>query len=66
MSGDPILIDCEGSGCPPTTTSGAAGMCSMCGRWLYLNPWRRVPDHQRDDILARLARGDFNGPERES
>jgi len=60
---EPILIRCEGSGCPPATGTGngtiAVGMCPMCGHWLSLDSYV-VPEHTRDDILARLARGDFD------
>jgi hypothetical protein len=57
----PILIRCEGSG-----GDGIDGtmigeplrrMCQMCGL-----PFRgngRIPEHDRDDILARIDRGDF-------
>jgi hypothetical protein len=63
VTGDPILIRCEGSGCPPTTGVGngieAIGMCAMCGRWHPLIDYA-MPEHARDDIIARLKRGDFD------
>ena len=57
-TGDPILIRCEGSGCPPCTDEGGHGMCAMCGRWHVL-VGVAMPEHERDDIIARLNRGDF-------
>ena len=60
---EPIRIPCEGSGCPPATRAGGLsheGMCAMCGRWYPLLNVRPVlSDHERDDILAMLERGDF-------
>ena len=59
---EPIWVRCEGSGCPPATGIGngseAIGMCSMCGQWLSLTAYI-VDEHVRDDILARVHRGDF-------
>ena len=63
---EPIWIRCEGSGCPPTTGVGngteAMGMCAMCGYWHHLNAYV-MPEHVRDDIIARIRRGDFDGGE---
>ena len=60
--GAPILIRCEGSGCEPCTGVGngtdAMGMCAMCGQWRLLVGYV-MPEHARDDIIARLQRGDF-------
>lgn len=56
-SGAPILIDCEGSGCPPA--SPLYPICAMCGQHAPLDGEVVVP-HQRDDVLARLTRGDFD------
>ena len=60
--GEPILVRCEGAGCQPCTGVGngseAIGMCAMCGQWYPLNNYV-MPEHARDDILARIARGDF-------
>jgi hypothetical protein len=62
-TGDPILIRCEGSGCPPCRTSPgngteAYGICAMCGHWYALNSYV-VGEHTRDDLIARIKRGDF-------
>jgi len=62
MSGEPILIRCEGSGCPPCAGVGngteAYGMCAMCGYTMGLTNYV-VPEHVRDDIVTRIERGDF-------
>ena len=52
----PIWTRCEGSGCPPI---GASWMCSMCGMIPGFGADGRVPEHNRDDIFARIVRGDF-------
>jgi len=57
-SGEPIMIPCEGAGCPPATTVGISGMCAMCGRW-WVTESGAIPRHQRDDLIARIERGDF-------
>lgn len=58
---DPIMVRCEGSGarghrciCPTTHA-----MCPMCGEILAADA--EMPEHDRQDILAMLARGDFDG-----
>jgi len=55
---EPILIRCEGSGCPPCR---GTDLCSMCGQCCSLvgEDEAVTIDHYRDDILARLDRGDF-------
>jgi hypothetical protein len=58
----PILVPCEGSGCPPAgagTRYEPFGMCSMCGAQDVEIIDGLVAPHERDDILARLERGDF-------
>ena len=64
MGSEAIRIQCEGSGCPPATRTGGLGdegMCSMCGRWYPLVNARPVlSDHDLDEILAMIARGDFD------
>lgn len=58
---EPILIHCEGSGvrgheviCP-----SSHAMCVMCGRIKPMDEHGKVVEHDRDDILARINRGDF-------
>jgi hypothetical protein len=58
---EPILIDCEGAGCPPAGRIEVAGMCSMCGGFDFMLPDGTMPPHQRQDIIAMIARGDFDG-----
>ncbi len=55
---EPIRIPCEGSGCP-TATMQVNAMCAMCGRVRMLDDDGRVVDHDRDDVLAMLKRGDY-------
>lgn len=56
----PIWVPCEGSGCPPV---GPQHICSMCGGGFRLTKdWKLTP-HDRKDILAMVARGDFDGSE---
>lgn len=63
MKGEPILIRCEGSGCPPAAMHDGltfgSGMCAMCGHAVTVVAGA-VLDHQRDDIIARLKRGDYD------
>ena len=65
----PILIDCEGAGCPThrkighrllaASEAGHHGICAMCGRIVEVDVVGKAVDHQREDIVAMLARGDF-------
>lgn len=64
---EPIWIRCEGSGCPTHnqgfergTRFPGRGMCSMCGAPVPLAGDEMAVTHNRDDILARLERGDYN------
>jgi len=57
--GQPIWIDCEGSLGPTNLPGPAQGMCKMCGQWVELNDCGEAFLHQRDDIVARINRGDF-------
>lgn len=59
VTGEPIWVRCEGSGCPANLPLGGTGLCQMCNRVLVLLPGDLIPEHSRDDILARLERGDF-------
>lgn len=58
---DPPPIDkpCEGSLGPPTALHSGLGMCAICGAWLTRRDDGSVRQHDRRDILAMLARGDF-------
>lgn len=60
MSDEPILIPCEGSGCPTHFYAQRAGMCQMCGRIVHADADGKALSHQRDDVLARIDRGDFD------
>lgn len=58
---DPIMVECEGSGCPAHPHHGfvARGICSMCGESVPLNGMVALL-HARKDIIAMLKRGDFD------
>ena len=63
MSGDPIWIRCEGSGCPTHQLNEQMkqwniGVCQMCGRMANVEAGVAV-EHERDDVLDRIERGDF-------
>lgn len=55
---EPIVIRCEGSNQPPA--SRYYPICAMCGG-VYLITNGLVAEHNRDDTLAMLERGDFDG-----
>jgi hypothetical protein len=57
-----LMIDCEGSGCPGHG-DGLMQLCVMCGQTVdtqHAEGYGLVTvHHQRPDILAMLARGDY-------
>lgn len=65
--GEPIMIPCEGSGWPPNllfvneaTNQAIGGLCAMCGKAATFRDHEgNLSDHERDDTIARLERGDF-------
>jgi len=65
--GEPIPINCEGSGSDPlraaySVIGGYRGMCPMCGEFVEIvacAPGAVILPHLRDDIVARIQRGDF-------
>lgn len=59
---EPILIPCEGSGARGHITFGDdyVVLCAMCGKTFWATG-SIVPQHDRNDILAMLQRGDFDG-----
>lgn len=58
---DPILIPCEGSGAKGHRTwMWWAATCPMCGISYTTDAERIMPEHDRDDLIARIARGDFD------
>lgn len=58
-SGEPIWIPCEGAEFPGHLSSDGVAMCSMCGRFHPTGDAGLLVAHDRDDILARIVRGDF-------
>lgn len=58
----PIRVRCEGSGTPPVAKELTVnrGLCAACGEVVDLDSLGRCVDHQRDDLVAMLARGDFD------
>jgi len=59
VTSEPILIRCEGSGCTVHDSDGIGGICQMCGRYVFVVDHWQARDHQRDDVIARMKRGDF-------
>lgn len=60
--GEPIPIPCEGSDVPGHVAADPRfAMCKMCGWLVTRDTAGNVGTHHRDDILARLERGDFDG-----
>lgn len=59
---EPIWIDCEGVGCPTHQAGGiyGFGMCQMCGHTVATDHHGVALYHRRDDVIARLERGDFD------
>lgn len=58
--GEPIWMPCEGSNAKGhESESGAVAMCRMCGEWIPCTWDGVVEAHRRDDIIARVKRGDF-------
>lgn len=58
MTPEPIFIHCEGS-----RSVAVEGICPMCGYHvgavvLWITDGL-VPDHEREDIIAMIDRGDF-------
>jgi len=63
MTGDPILIPCEGSG-QRGHRRGALLLCATCGQVIGVWTPDVMPQHDRDDVIARITRGDFDEPAR--
>ena len=56
----PIWISCEGAGSPGHGDDGRSAMCAMCGAFQPAVDGV-VLRHKRQDILAMIDRGDFDG-----
>lgn len=52
------MIPCEGSRCY-TAGGGKSNICAMCGQPVEIDGVGLVPDHERQDIIAMVKRGDF-------
>jgi hypothetical protein len=61
----PIWIDCEGSGCLVHRPGRLWGMCAMCGNNLTPHTNGIADKHQRQDVLAMIAR-DLSVPSEET
>jgi hypothetical protein len=57
---EPILVPCAGSGAAGHSMVGGAAMCPTCGLIQIRTPAGTIPDHQRQDLIAMIARGDFD------
>ena len=57
----PLRVRCEGSGVPPVAKELTTnqGLCGACGEVVPIDQLGRCADHDRDDLLAMLQRGDF-------
>jgi len=64
----PILIPCEGSGAPGNAiiayvrgdgSRREVRSCQMCGSSFIVITGSGIPEHDRDDVISRLKRGDF-------
>ena len=59
---DPILVHCEGSGCLTHYQRTGVTMCAMCGEIVPACGMEAIAEpHTRRDLLAMIARGDFDG-----
>ena len=56
----PIRVECEGSECPTHYPAMNGGICSMCGVIVTCRDDGTALPHKRNDVLAMLARGDFD------
>lgn len=56
-----LRVRCEGSGSVPVAKelTSNQGLCGSCGEVVTLDQLGRCVEHQRDDLLAMLERGDF-------
>ena len=56
-----IMIRCEGSLTPTAFQQIGQTMCRMCGHIVSVTGQDAIAvEHQRTDLLAMIARGDFN------
>lgn len=59
---DPLRIRCEGSGTPTAFFQTGATICRMCGHTVPAYGSKAIAsEHERTDLLAMIARGDFDG-----
>lgn len=64
--GEPIMLPCLGSGSRGHALNDSRGnflgviMCAACGEKLRSGDDQFVPEHDTDDIIARIKRGDFD------
>lgn len=57
---DPILVDCEGANTVAKNVRKDRGVCSFCNERVPLNPdCVGAAPHQRWDVEAMIARGDY-------
>lgn len=55
----PFRVRCEGSLQPCNLPGLIGGLCQMCGGWLPRYGDGSIVEHDRDDVLAMIERGDF-------
>jgi len=56
----PLRIPCEGSGAATHFAATGNGLCAMCGRYVRCDADGRAVQHDRDDVLAMIRRGDYD------
>jgi hypothetical protein len=57
---EPILVPCAGAGARGHALTADAAMCTCCGIVYVTEPAGLIPGHDRQDIIAMIARGDFD------
>jgi hypothetical protein len=55
----PMMRKCEGSRNLAERLNSGTGACRVCGQRFTVDRNWCVPKHDRDDMLARIGRGDF-------
>lgn len=59
---DPIMVRCEGSLTPTAFFQTGSTICRMCGHTVPAYGSKAIAsEHERTDLLAMIARGDFDG-----
>lgn len=58
----PIMVRCEGSLTPTAFFQTGSTICRMCGHTVHAFGADAIAvEHERVDLIAMIARGDFDG-----